>query len=394
MTKAEQQVALLLKSSISGSKVDFTGITLQEAEDILVEADRQSVSIICYNELQKATSQKLSLQKKPILKALAAGVQIEYAYTSLAELLKANGIRYCFIKGCASAYYYNSPTNRKMGDVDVLINNDDLVRATKLLKNSGYLEKKRKQKSLIHKSFEKDRISVELHTSVSYLSEKSVDIKGFTKGIVATARPCKLSQGEVLIPNAFYHGIIILLHMYRHFVNGGFGLRHLYDWAVFVNSEEYDAVADDLEKVARNFGVCKFMQTASAVSVNYLGVTNKKSFAEIDKKLCEAFFEYVVKSGNFGRKKDGKVSKLFVGNSLNKANSNNLSSYMTSMRQKVLKRWPEAEKNCFIYFLRLFETYLEFAVRIIKKERKMPNIAKDIKEAKKTKQLFYELSDK
>jgi hypothetical protein len=53
---------------------------------------------------------------------------------------------------------------------------------------------------------------------------------------------------QYFLPSAFHHGFILLTHLRQHMIPVGVGLRHVCDWAVFVDSfsnEEFIAIFEE-----------------------------------------------------------------------------------------------------------------------------------------------------
>lgn len=64
-------------------------------------------------------------------------------------------------------------------------------------------------------------------------------------------------------PEPFYHGLIMLLHMRHHLLAEGMGLRHLCDWAVFVDHFSDDEFRAMFEKKLKKTGLWRFAVTVS-----------------------------------------------------------------------------------------------------------------------------------
>ena len=53
--------------------------------------------------------------------------------------------------------------------------------------------------------------------------------------------------------DAFGHGIVLLLHAYRHLIDTGIGVRHLCDWAMFISGFKEDEFVEIFKERFLNF---------------------------------------------------------------------------------------------------------------------------------------------
>ena len=80
-----------------------------------------------------------------------------------------------------------------------------------------------------------------LRTKGKYVLNKGLDI-------ITSAERGNVSEVEYMVPTAFHHGLVMLLHVAGHLINTGIGLRHLCDWAVFAakfSDEEFCEMFED-----------------------------------------------------------------------------------------------------------------------------------------------------
>lgn len=252
MTDVQKELLRLL------SKVLFQNNTIDAAtEEILREAKTQAVSTLI----------------SPDYSALAANIRVVHAHAELTELLK--DIPFTTFKGYASAYYYPIPTRRVMGDVDFIVSKSYFQRTTELLVANGWKEVKEKHSR--HTSLFKGNINFELHHEIKGIpngvdgiatsNDSSEDItRSMLANLIETSRSVETQQGAVIIPDDFHHGLIMLLHVASHMINdGGIGLRHLCDWAVYVNRVDMEKYRPQLESAGLWVFACQLTAVCTAV---------------------------------------------------------------------------------------------------------------------------------
>ena len=266
------------------------GEKTEPTEAVLHEARQQAVSSLIYTNYA----------------VISKNITVDYAHAELTEVLK--GIPFVTLKGYASAYYYPKPELRPMGDVDFYVSTEYYDIAVEKLIKAGYIQIEHEHER--HIAFDKDRIEFELHSEIKGIpngkdgiivaSENAERIvRAYLNDIIETAKTVETEYGEVIIPDEFHHGLIMLLHVAGHIINdGGVGLRHLCDWAVYADKV-------DISKYKTRFvemGLWTFACELTAISTKYLGLRKTDWCTEYDESFLSQFISDIISAGNFGRK--------------------------------------------------------------------------------------------
>lgn len=334
-------------------------------------------------------------------KIAAVGLQNVYSnlhvikqHIDLGKLLDNNQIKYCILKGCASAHYYPKPYLRCMGDVDFLINKQDIERTTELLLQQGY-EKTGNNDHSFHECFKKKGSVLEMHYEISRLplGEVGDRIRDLIKDIIGSSEMTPVDEtGECKIPNWFHHGLIILMHMQRHMMSSGIGLRHLCDWAVYIN--RLDACQREmLKKNLETIGLWRFAQIMSQAVCVYLGVPYEDIYGGLDANLCCDFMEEILNSGNFGRKdEDRSLSSLLVSDRVKTTKNHSIiGQAFISLNNIVYNNWPIAKKYKIMLPFGYAFFICRYVIRSILGKRKKINVKKMISKGQKREHLYAKL---
>lgn len=293
MTEIQKQLLSLLKHALFRAPTDVT-----ETPEIVAEARSQSVSTLVARDNV----------------TLAQNLRVINMHAELTEVL--GEIPFTTFKGYASAYYYPQPIYRPMGDVDFIVAQESYDAAVESLGNAGYTKKASEHER--HETFRKDKITVELHSEIKGIPNGADGIittsataegrvRGYLSDLISTARTIDTQQGPIIVPDDFHHGLIMLLHVAGHMINdGGVGLRHLCDWAVFVDRVDVERFRPQLESV----GLWTFACQLTAVCVRYLGLPEKDWIGEQDDEFLSSLIEDVLSAGNFGKKEAGRRTAL------------------------------------------------------------------------------------
>ena len=307
ITMTQEQILKAVSCLLFGSNQSLEDIC--DWNQVLSEAKEQGVFLLIFKGLRDTIVKKLDdedVQKwdKLAFQYIYANLQNSFSHSKVHDLLHGNGIPYVIMKGQASALYYPEPLLRIAGDVDFLINPEDIEKTTKVLNESSYLENQNNTCEF-HLAFHKMHESLEMHWEPSGIPDgKKGDLcRAYMADAISTAVLYKKDDTCFYIPDRFHHGLIILLHIAHHMIEEGVGLRHLCDWAVFVNSisnEEFCVLFEDkLKKV----GLWRFAQLLTQVSVRYLGCEYKQwADEDVDNEHLDQLIADIFAGGNFGRK--------------------------------------------------------------------------------------------
>ncbi len=312
LTDIEKAVLGLVSRSLFNvpCRVNLSG---EEWMEVYRECNSHAVQLLCYDAAAECglPEDVSTLWKQSVIAVTAGNVRVDYMHAEIGRLMRQAEIPYVILKGCASASYYPDPLKRTMGDVDFYIDPSDSEKAAAFLQTEGAVMQKKTADH--HIGFTFDEQSIEMHTSVNGLpdGELRVEIGKLLQELLQDSATIDNGCGTICVPSDFHHGLIILLHTARHLLSSGIGLRHLCDWAVFVNSvsDRYPGLFDrKLEEI----GLKRFADTLTAACVRNLGLPPEPWMTEIDEDTADALTADILHAGNFGNKKSEIRDDWFV----------------------------------------------------------------------------------
>ena len=260
---------------------------------------------------EKLTQKQYAEQNEDFFRYVIAGTQNFSEHSELHELMTANEIPYVVMKGFASAMYYPEPSLRSMGDVDFLVEKENVSDAGKLLESIGFTVDHEEDDDGIHIAYHRDPLSIwELHWRVSGIpsSEVGKSIKAEIDRIIDTAIIVEKEGTICRVPDTIHHGLILLLHTLTHLTNEGVGLRHLCDWVVFASTMSDAEFRAIFEKKLKSFGLWRFAQVLTLLGINYLGAPKRVWALEaveshkVDDETLSGLMNDILSGGNFGTK--------------------------------------------------------------------------------------------
>lgn len=284
-----------------------------DTDMILKEANRQTVYPLICTALEAVSGGNHTAEPQ-FFQRIAENMQVSYDHAEIHRILTERGIKYVAFKGVASAKYYKEPILRMMGDTDILVYPEDIKEVDLALKEIGYNTLESLEKDRGHIAYTRKKGNAyskcEVHFSVGGIPESKADIFHKYLDVIEKAEIVSTESGECLVPNKFHHGVILLIHTATHLIREGIGLRHLCDWAVFINSVSDKEMAEAFEQPLKEMGLWQFARILTAVSIEHLGCEKKAWVGVVEKELLDDLFADIFSGGNFGTKDADRYTQI------------------------------------------------------------------------------------
>lgn len=340
MKTAESELLKILSSSLFNTEFRLNGEI--DYNKVLSEASAQSVLGLAYPVIKDTADIANKWQERFYL-AVMHNAAVEAGHAEIHRLFTEAGIPYVTIKGCVSASYYPEPNLRTMGDVDFLVAESDFERAKEvLLKNDFSADTV--DSSDRHKSFKRDGLIWELHVKIGGIpnNEAGEIGKKKLKSIIDKAVVLSTDNGEFFVPDTYHHGLVILLHAVGHITSTGIGLRHVCDWAVFVNSMPEKEFAGMFKADLEEIGLWRFARILTALCSEYLGMPQKTFAKNVDKHILADMIEDILSGGNFGKKDKDRYHGSMMMSSDNDLGA--VKNVFRALNNRTRKRMPITKK--------------------------------------------------
>ena len=340
MNTAQERLLKLLKNELfaTGEAVALG----QDAEQVFDEALVQTVALIVFSSDCDELSPQLQLRVKSALNPfLQKNIAVNRGHLIIDEILRKSGIPYAIIKGLSSARFYPDYFMRLMGDVDFLVSKADFEKVDLLLHDNGFVTRKGERDH--HITYDKDGVRYEMHLEPPGIpqNEAGEQLREYLADTVETAQIIEGEFGEISVPDNFHHGLIILLHNLHHLTSDGLGLRHLCDWAVFINSLSADEFSQQFETVLKRTGLLRFARVMSLVCEENLGCKNVfQNPTKEEKILANDMLADIFSGGNFGQKNADRAHE-HVLISLDNSNESGIIKHLNKV---VCSHWKIARK--------------------------------------------------
>lgn len=398
MNQIQNQLLAIVRYQLFGG--DKPNVSTEDVKPILKEAAAQTVFTTVFpfvrEGLRAVSEQSFARAMERFSGNAIANANNFFEHAELHALMKKHGIPYCALKGLASAYYYPEASLRDMGDVDFLVRGQDFERAKEAVLSAGFEIDHGEEDDKIHIAFSRRPASVwEQHRRVNGIPGGAVGeiIASETDRIIDTAEQVELDGAVCMIPDAFHHGLIMLLHVIAHMTSEGIGLRHLCDWAVFAEKIPNGSFMELFEQKLRKFGLWKFAQILTLTSEKYLGTSHREwsENSEIDDAQLEDFITDILNGGNFGKKDVNRYREIkYISNRGEGTvdSKNVVSQAFGTLNQKVRRDHKHIGKHTVLLPLGWVAEGGKYAGMLITGKRKTSNTSAMLKEAAKRKDIY------
>ena len=136
--------------------------------------------------------------------------------------------------------------------------------------------------------------------------------------------------------------------MCHHLTGDGLGLRHLCDWAVFLNKIGEEKFLEMFEKTFRSIGLCEFAKIMTFISCRYLGLPGMEWAKDADKRLADYILIDIINGGNFGQKHADRSHESLLISSKNEKETSMLRQFIISANSIVYNNWKISRKLKFL----------------------------------------------
>lgn len=233
--------------------------------------------------------------------------QIEQFTRRIADLFDANNISYILLKGISLAAFYPVSEYRKLGDVDIYINDKEMFnRASALLLANGYSkddEISDHHQGYLYKVPKTGRTMIlELHYRIVGLyqyapANKIVDAV-FAANTFSPVMQTVNDRNYPVLPPTEYT-FYMIHHMLKHYLYSGFGIRLLCDFSFYLEHNYTDIDFVKIHTWCEESKILHLYEIILETCRIYLGLPETiDSKIHYSKNDCEAFITQLLDDGD------------------------------------------------------------------------------------------------
>lgn len=309
-SKTEQAFWELLQSGIHGTVpriAFFENLTGEDWAEIYVMAKRQTVCGVCYHAFCRLPDTLLpagELLLRWVARVAAiesANVTMRKAVVELVALLRKSGLHPVVQKGLSVARFYEHPDSRECGDIDLWVPSEEMWKAISAIKPIT-------DNLAVHSdgSFSSlfGGFVVELHRSLINISNPRARRKldSYIRKYVQTEM---FDTAAIPYPPAILELLLVNIHIMRHAMGTGIGLRHICDYVLASKALMSQIDSNEYAELCQSLGISGWTSILNEFSVRYLKALPSElpeSGWHGKKRLpVEKLLEIIREGGNFGR---------------------------------------------------------------------------------------------
>lgn len=284
--------------------------------DVYKLANINNLTGILYYQVKDTNINKVYLKEleNNFLITCSLALKKEVALIEIDRLLDDNEIKHIFFKGAVIKDIYPVPELRTMGDIDILVEEENVERIKEILINNGYdFDNIFSYTGVM--DFKKSNILFEVHTSLVYEEFKQgMGLVKYFKDYFKKAFKIKNYQYGL---NVNDHFIYLVAHLSKHYYTGGSGIRMFLDIAIYMNYYKDMFDKEYIETEAKKIGLYKFLCLTNEVCSLWFGSAKIFDDFFISDELLEQIEDYVFNGGIFGMYNDDnyshKMMSLYTG---------------------------------------------------------------------------------
>ena len=306
MNLTQKQIVEFIKSAINGEK---TNVNIDEEIDwkSIIDLSRDHkieglVYSVISNEIKDTIPEDLlKLWKKEVfMSGITQQRHMKEMENVLKEFNKAD-IDVLVLKGLVIRDLYNSPTLRTMSDADIVVKESDLEKSKEVLTKIGYTEYKQTPNDFMF--IKSGCLPIELHWDLAD-DHFFKQISKFEEDMWPNILPVNIGEAYANEMELEDLAIFQCIHMAKHIVYRGFGIRHLIDFTLLVDKRGSEIDWVNFLDRCKKYGIYKFvLQVMLTCNVLFdMSIPSEIDFiTNEDKSYLDEFIRDIFESGVHGK---------------------------------------------------------------------------------------------
>lgn len=211
----------------------------------------------------------------------------------LEGILRKLDLHGCILKGTGLAQLYPLPERRMCGDIDIWVKGrrSHIIRQ---FRAAGY-----KVHDILYQEckvdiFDDTVVEVHFRPSKTYSPFRNARLQRILRRLSPIREDAALT-----VPDARFNAVFCLAHMYRHYLEGGLGMRQMMDYYYVLK----DMAPEDRKPVMKMIRWLGFRRFAGAMMTSLkfnFGLEDEYLLCKPDRRLGEKLVKDTIRMGNFG----------------------------------------------------------------------------------------------
>ena len=245
MTKTDRLFIQIIKTALSDRSFDLPAdTTISDIEQLLKIADHHSVLPFVYEAITQSLNE-LSISSNVIEKyrndaVRSVMLQIEKTgrFLQLYSSMRSAGLCPLVVKGLFCRHLYDRPSYRASVDEDVLVSSRDFEKVDRMLLTKGfqYMEEYRDVSSEYEVLYVRNPEYYEIHKSLFDPDDEVLSrFNRYFEDAEKASISFRVDGQELITLDYTRHMLYLILHVFKHFLFSGFGIRQICDITLLAN---------------------------------------------------------------------------------------------------------------------------------------------------------------
>ncbi len=313
MTAAMKDFLQVLKYAVQQDK------TIQDLESdpgtLLQMAQKQQMAAVIFPALVDLYNagnfdidpENFAMLQQEYMAILSKELRRRYAIHATISELEENGFACCLLKGIVLAELYPVPEARISGDADFYIDPAKEKAICDFLKERGFTVIERPKTS--HHAMCKSEATGKFEFHLSLYDALFEDVWFNHPKLAEPYREYVSAEGHTYTTlGTTDHAVFITLHLIKHFLSMGVGVRQLVDVLLYLRRYEKEMDVKHFVSVFIELGYDKFLQTCFYIGEQYLGfsldefslILKELPAYTVDEKIAKVLLQDMEQGGVFG----------------------------------------------------------------------------------------------
>lgn len=202
------------------------------------------------------------------------------------------GIKTLCLKGLAFSTYYPEPNHRECGDFDCYLYDDykkgnDIARALGAKVDDGWY----KHSEIIYR-----KVMIENHRFIVAVrnGKNTKALHNLLDDIARSEARKAIFDTKIEMPSALFNALFMNYHSLTHFLSEGIRLRHILDWALFLEKEQDNIDWERFYALCEEFEMRDFVDCSTAIAAQVLGVNITNPKIVVDSPYAEQVLSSII----------------------------------------------------------------------------------------------------
>ena len=281
MEKTNLEFLSLLKSSLKNEKYDGEKIDFEDLVYIYKMSEIHHVVPMIYNAaynedfFKECDANFQAMFKSSAFRYIFSQIQRTNHFLEVYKKLSEKNIKILVFKGIIFRNMYNNPDDRISSDEDILIKKEDYEKVKEFFLSEGFeFIDKGEECAYFSKS---TGLCIEVSTSLfSHESKAYGHLNKLFEDVFEKSIKINIDKIDILTLSHEQHLIYIVFHNMKHFLTGGFGIRHVADFSKYIETYGEYINWEKFWSDLKDLNYDTFALNLIEISLKYLGFNNDK----------------------------------------------------------------------------------------------------------------------